>query len=153
MSEAVKVPAPVRREVLVTAAPERAFELFTGRIGAWWPLARFSVFEQDNDVVFEDGHIIERATDGRESVWGTVTEWDPPAALGFTWHPGYGEEHATDVRFTFEASEPGSSSAQTRVTVVHTGWERMTDPFARAAEYENGWPGVLASFAALVAGR
>ena len=148
MDEAAKAPGPVRREVLVAAAPERAFDLFTGRIGAWWPLERFSVFEHDNDVLFEDGHIVERATDGRESVWGTVTEWEPPLALAFTWHPGYGEEHATDVRVTFEASGP-----ETLVTLVHTGWERMEDPFARAEEYEQGWPGVLASFAALVTGR
>lgn len=142
----MNIPAPVTREVVVAAAPDRAFELFTGRIGAWWPLARFSVFEQDNDVAFEDGRIVERATDGRESVWGDVTEWDPPATLAFTWHPGYGEEHATDVRVTFTAS-----GDETLVSLVHTGWERMNDPFARAAEYENGWPGVLAGFAALVA--
>ncbi len=143
---AVKIPAPVRREVLVAATRERAFELFTTRIGAWWPLAQFSVFEQDNDVAFEDGRIVERATDGRESVWGDVTEWDPPAGLAFTWHPGYGEEHATDVRVTFTAS-----GDETLVSLTHTGWERMNDPFARAAEYENGWPGVLGGFAALVA--
>lgn len=148
MSDAVQVPAPVRREILVAAAPERAFDLFTERIGAWWPLSRFSVFEQDNDVVFEEGRLIERSNDGRESVWGTVTEWDPPGSLGFTWHPGYGEEHSTDIRVTFEATGP-----ETLVTLVHTGWERMTDPFVSAAEYENGWPGVLAAFSALVTGR
>ena len=153
MDEAAKVPGPVRLEVLVAAPPERAFELFTGRIGGWWPLARFSVFEHDNDVAFEDGHIVERATDGRESVWGTVTEWDPPGAIAFTWHPGYGEEHATDVRVTFAASGASSSSAQTLVTLVHTGWERMDDPFARAAEYEQGWPRVLGAFADLVGGQ
>ena len=148
MSDAAQVPGPVRREVLVAAAPERAFDLFTGRIGAWWPLARFSVFEQDNDVVFEEGRLIERAADGRESVWGTVTEWDPPGSLGFTWHPGYGEEQSTDIRVTFEATGP-----ETLVTLVHTGWERMTDPFASAEEYGNGWPSVLAAFSALVTGR
>jgi uncharacterized protein YndB with AHSA1/START domain len=142
----MNLPAPVRREVVVEAAPDRAFELFTGSIGVWWPLARFSVFEQDNAVVLEGGRIVERATDGRESVWGDVTEWDPPSALAFTWHPGYDAEHGTDVRVTFTAS-----GDQTLVSLVHTGWERMDDPFARAAEYENGWPAVLAGFAALVA--
>ena len=106
------------------------------------------MFEHDNDVAFEEGRIVERAIDGRESVWGTVTEWEPPIAVAFTWHPGYGEEHATDVRVTFEAS-----GAETLVTLVHTGWERMDDPFASATEYEQGWPGVLAAFAVLVTGR
>lgn len=153
MDDPAPVPAPVRRETLVAAAPERAFELFTGRIGAWWPLAHFSVFEHDNDVAFEDGRIVERASDGRESVWGTVTEWEPPLAIAFTWHPGYGEEHATDVRITFEASGPDASVAQTLVTLVHTGWERMTDPVASAEQYGRGWPDVLAGFSALVQGR
>jgi hypothetical protein len=144
-SAAVKVPAPVRREILVDATPERSFALFTTRMGRWWPLARFSVFEHDTDVAFEDGRLVERATDGRESVWGDVTQWDPPGTLAFTWHPGYGVEHATDVRVTFTAS-----GSQTLVSLVHTGWERMNDPFARAAEYEQGWPGVLGSFAELV---
>jgi len=144
---ATRIPPPVRREILVEASPGRAFELFTMRIGAWWPLARFSVFQQDSQVALEDGRIVERSVDGRESVWGDVTEWDPPSALAFSWHPGYGPEHGTDVRVTFTAS-----GAQTLVALTHSGWERMNDPFARAAEYENGWPAVLSGFAALISG-
>jgi Activator of Hsp90 ATPase homolog 1-like protein len=135
--------APVRREVIVNAVPERAFELFTGHIGAWWPLDKFGVFN-DGTVAFEDGRIIERSND-RESVWGDVTAWEPPDALGFTWHPGYGVEQATAIRVTFTAAED-----KTLVTLVHTGWERMTNPDASAEEYTNGWPRVLAGFAALV---
>ncbi|WP_229841818.1 SRPBCC domain-containing protein [Pseudolysinimonas yzui] len=133
---------PLRREVLVTASPEHAFALFTERIGDWWPLARFGVFG-DGTVAFEERLIVERSGD-RESVWGEVTSWEPPGALGFTWHPGYGSGHATDVRVTFEAA-----GEQTLVTLVHSGWERMTDPQAARREYGNGWPAVLAGFAAL----
>ena len=135
--------APVRREVLVNAAPDRAFDLFVGRIGDWWPLARFSVFG-DGTVNFERDVIVERKGD-EQSVWGTVTAWSPPSEIGFTWHPGYGEEHATDVLVTFEAQ-----GDHTLVTLVHTGWERMTDPDASAEEYRNGWPGVLGGYADLV---
>ena len=135
--------APVRREVLVSATPGRAFDLFTGRIGDWWTLAQFGVFG-DGTVAFEDGKIVERSG-SRESVWGEVTAWNPPAEVGFTWHPGYGVEHATDMQVTF-----ASDGDQTLVTLVHTGWERMTDPDASADEYRNGWPGVLAGYAALV---
>lgn len=36
------------------------------------------------------------------------------------------------------------------VTLIHTGWERMTHPDAPADEYRNGWSTVLAGSAALV---
>ena len=134
---------PVRRDVLVNSDPRRAFELFTGGIGSWWPLADFSVFGEGT-VAFEEDRIIERLGD-QESVWGEVTSWDPPGSVGFTWHPGYGIENATDVLVTFT-----SHDAQTLVTLVHTGWERMTDPDASAAEYNSGWPTVLGRFAELV---
>jgi uncharacterized protein YndB with AHSA1/START domain len=134
---------PLRREVLVNAAPQRAFALFTERIGDWWPLDRFSVFN-DGTVVFENSRIVERSGQ-QESVWGEVTLWEPPGSLGFTWHPGYARENATDIRVTFTAE-----GDQTRVTLEHTGWERMTDPDAAREEYSNGWPGVLAAYAALV---
>ena len=135
--------APVRREVLVNAPPDRAFDLFTGRIGEWWPLARFSVFTTGT-VAFEGSLIVERLGE-QESVWGEVTTWAPPGEVGFTWHPGHGSEHATDVRVTFEAQ-----GEQTLVALVHTGWERMTDPDASADEYRSGWVGVLGGYAELV---
>ena len=59
MDDAAPAPAPVRREALVAAAPDRAFELFTAHIGSWWPRPDYSVFEHDNDVAFEDGRLVE----------------------------------------------------------------------------------------------
>ncbi len=144
--------APIRREILVAAPADRAFELFTGRIGDWWPLARFGVFG-DGTVAFEGStpgnrEIVERSGD-RVSVWAQVTEWNPPGALGFTWHPGTDPARATSVRVTFSAE-----GEQTLVTVEHSGWDVLADPELAAAaanEYGQGWPGVLAGFASLVA--
>jgi uncharacterized protein YndB with AHSA1/START domain len=143
--------APIRREILVAAPADRAFELFTGRIGDWWPLARFSVFG-DGTVAFEGTglgrSIVERSGD-RVSVWAEVTEWDPPGALGFTWHPGTDPAKATQVRVTFTVE-----GEQTLVSVEHSGWAVLADPTLAAAaaqEYGQGWPGVLGGFAALVA--
>lgn len=134
--------APVRREILVNAAPQRAFELFTGQIGAWWPLDRFGVFN-DGTVAFEGDRLVERSGE-QQTVWGEVTEWSPPHALALTWHPGYDVALGTDIRVTFEPQ-----LAQTLVTLVHSGWERASDPAASAQEYGNGWPTVLARFAEL----
>jgi uncharacterized protein YndB with AHSA1/START domain len=135
--------SPVRREVMVNASPARAFELFIGRINAWWPLEGFGVFN-DGTVSFEGGRLVERSGD-QESVWGEVLEWSPPEKLAITWHPGYEAEKGTHIRVTFTPR-----GSETLVSLVHTGWERMDDPTGAASEYAEGWPTVLARFAELV---
>ena len=134
---ASRVP-PIRREVLVDAGPVVAFEVFTTRIGLWWPIADKSVFGAGGTVAFAGGQIIEQSADGRRVVWGTVTRWEPPAGVAFTWHPGYGPDRASHVEVTFAAAGP-----QTLVTVTHAGWDVRADPAAARAEYEHGWPVVL----------
>ena len=135
--------APVRRQVLVNAAPQRAFDLFVGRINAWWPLDEFGVFN-DGTITFERELLVERSGD-KSSVWGEVTEWVPPSVITLTWHPGYEADAGTNIRVTFEAH-----ADQTLVTLLHSGWERMSDPDASAEEYGDGWPGVLARYVELV---
>jgi uncharacterized protein YciI len=132
---------PIRREVLVDAGPDAAFEIFTAGLGRWWPLAAGKGVYCDGTVAFAGGQIIERAADGREAVWGTVTRWEPPAAVAFTWHPGYEAERASQVEVTF-----ATAGAQTLVRVIHSGWEAFDDPAAMRAEYDKGWPGVIGAY-------
>ena len=127
---------PIRRQVLVDADPQSAFEAFTARIGRWWPLAELSVHGTGGTVGFEDGQIIERSADGVPARWGTVTRWDPPGVLAFSWHPGRAADRASQVEITFTAAEDG----QTLVTLEHAGWEVFADPAAARAEYDHGWP-------------
>jgi uncharacterized protein YciI len=129
---------PIRREVLVDAGPGVAFEVFTTGIGRWWPIADKSVFGAGGTVAFAGGQIIEQSADGQRAVWGTVTRWEPPLGVAFTWHPGYGPERASHVEVTFAAAGP-----QTLVTMMHTGWDVFADPAAARAEYDHGWPVVL----------
>jgi uncharacterized protein YndB with AHSA1/START domain len=131
--------------VTVNASIERAFELFTARIGEWWPLRSHAVFGIGT-VAFEGNLLVERARGG-ESVWAEVTEWSPPAALSLAWHPGGTPAEATNVRVTFE-----TLGEQTLVTLIHTGWENTQDPITEAADYDQGWPPVLADFARLANG-
>jgi uncharacterized protein YndB with AHSA1/START domain/uncharacterized protein YciI len=130
---------PIRREVLVDAGPKTAFEVFTGRIGAWWPVAGHSVHGAGSAVSFDGGRLLERSPAGEECVWGTVTRWEPPHALAFSWHPGAAPETATRVTVTFAAA-----GRQTLVTLEHSGWEALADPAAARASYDQGWPEVLA---------
>jgi Activator of Hsp90 ATPase homolog 1-like protein len=133
--------APIVREVLVRTDLETAFDLFTERIGSWWPLATHSVFGEHATVAFQDGRLVERA--GRsDSTWGEVLAWDPPNGFRITWHPGHGNDQATEVEVRFAAEDD-----QVRVSLVHIGWERRADVDARAS-YETGWIVVLDRYAA-----
>jgi uncharacterized protein YciI len=129
---------PIRREVLVDADPATAFEVFTASLGRWWPLAELSVYGDGATVAFTGGHIVERSADGQSAVWGTVTRWEPPGVVAFSWHPGQPADRASNVEVTFAAAD-----SQTRVTVEHSGWEAFADPAAARAEYDHGWPMVL----------
>ena len=120
------------------AGPQEAFEVFTARIGDWWPLATHSVHGAGGSVAFAGGEIVERSAAGEVSVWGTVTRWEPPAAVAFTWHPGRPADRPTEVTVSFAAA-----GEQTLVTLEHSGWEAYADPAAARDEYEHGWPAVL----------
>ncbi|HEY1642062.1 MAG TPA: SRPBCC domain-containing protein [Streptosporangiaceae bacterium] len=142
---------PVRKSVTVPAAPERAFGLFTAHIHQWWPLASHSVGgAQAAGIVFgacAGAQITETLADGSTSVWGTVTDWEPPHRVAFTWHAGTAAAEATRVEVTFTSDEPGT----TVVRLVHSGWEHRPDGAAARDGYEAGWEPVIASFAATAA--
>lgn len=140
---------PVRKSVTVPAAPQRAFDLFTAHIREWWPLGTHSVgADQAVGVTFGAGTgaaIIETLADGTTSVWGTVTEWEPPHRVAFTWHAGTAEAEATRVEVTFTQDGPGS----TVVRLVHSGWERRPDGASAREGYDSGWEPVIGRFAEL----
>lgn len=138
---------PLRKQVIVTWDPPRAFDRFTREMTTWWPLRSHSVGEADAlSVTMEErvgGRIVERIRDGRECVWGTVTHWDPPRRVGFTWHPSRTPDTAGHVEVTFHPHSSG-----TQVVLVHTGWEALGDLGRKArGGYAIGWAGVLSIYA------
>jgi uncharacterized protein YndB with AHSA1/START domain len=137
---------PLVKSVLVPVDPAAAFALFTDRIAEWWPLETHSVWAADAaDVRVEEGvggHVVEAHRDGRTSVWGTVTRWDPPRAVAFTWHPGRPEHEATHVTVRFAPAGKG-----TRVELTHGGWEARDDSAFARVGYDRGWEVVLGHLA------
>jgi uncharacterized protein YndB with AHSA1/START domain len=135
----------ITKEIHVDATPETAFKVFTERIGEWWPLQRYAVFEGDTTVAFEGDRIVERFGD-QTAVWGEVLDFEVAGRLRFTWHPGRpDDEEPTEVEVTFAADGDG-----TLVTLVHGGWDRVSEERrAGRVDYDNGWPHVLERYAAL----
>ncbi len=138
---------PLCKSVRVQAAPERAFHRFTAEMARWWPLKSHSVGQRDAETVVmegrEGGRILERIRGGRECVWGTITAWDPPRRVAFTWHPGDDPARAQDVEVRFTGETGG-----TRVDLEHRGFERLGADAKKAYRgYPIGWSYVLGLYA------
>ena len=141
--------APVVKTVRVECTPEEAFHYFTDDFAKWWPLATHSCIGYGSDFkrkpsgcTFETrkgGRIIEHGEPGENHVWGTITEWDPPAGLAFTWHPGRDESTGQFVEIRFAAVASG-----TEVVLTHGGWEALGENAeAERNGYDNGWETVF----------
>ena len=147
--------APVEKTMTVNCSVEHAFEVFTDRIGQWWPLHAHSISVQEDGtgapetVVLEagvGGRLFERTADGEELDWGQVVVWEPPSRIVLEWRPSRKPTASTELEIRFAAEGSG-----TRVNLEHRGWERLG---ARAAEsranYDGGWVRVMQAFADIV---
>lgn len=131
---------PVVVEIRVAAAPDAAFRAFTTDFGRWWPLASHSIGQADAATAAIEpllgGRIYERTTSGAEHLWGTVTAWEPPRRLAFTWHVGRppSDEQTVEVRFA-------PDGAACRIRLEHRGWTAGSEE--RRGNYEKGWTAIL----------
>jgi uncharacterized protein YndB with AHSA1/START domain len=147
MTESRISPAPVRKTLIVKVAPQRAFTVFTGRMGAWWPRSKSIGTSPQTDVVIEPrsgGRWYERGEDGAESEWGKVLQWDPPARVVLAWQIDgswkYNPACITEVELNFTAV----GANETRVEFEHRYLERLGDNAVAVRELLNsGWGSIL----------
>ncbi|MDQ2859607.1 MAG: SRPBCC family protein [Pseudomonadota bacterium] len=147
----------------VKASPERAFEAFTGEIGAWWrPNPIFAFTSRDPGALSfepgEGGRLIETLPGGKVFEIGKISAWEPPHRLAFAWRQAsFAEGQTTEVDIRFEAV-----GEETRVTVEHTGWDSVPAEnvarhgFPDAAflqRHAEWWRALLASFEDSLGGR
>jgi uncharacterized protein YndB with AHSA1/START domain len=134
----------------VACPVEHAFDVWTARIGSWWPADHTVTGRTDLEVVLQSGvggRIYERTPDGVEYDWGEVTIWEPPTLLGYLWHIGSDRAAATEVQIRFVAVGDGA----TRVEIEHRGWERLGEAAdERRAQNRGGWQALLPRYRAAV---
>src|SRR6516225_6962741 len=111
-------PAPVRRSLTVKADAASAFDVFTNRIGNWWPHSHSIGSSPQKSIVLEPrpgGRWFEIGEDGSQCNWGKVLAWEPPARVLLAWQINgdwkYDPDLITEVEVRFTALEDG----QTRV--------------------------------------
>lgn len=134
------------KTLVVPIPPDRAFDLFTRRMGEWWPLHSHAVSAHvckapARAVLVPETlgeMVMETMADGTTAPWGRVTACDKDRLFAMDWHPGVPAAQATHVEVNFAAE-----SAGTRVTLTHGGWANRSDGIAVRANYDKGWDGVL----------
>ncbi|AUH42097.1 SRPBCC family protein [Streptomyces sp. CMB-StM0423] len=128
----------VRRQTVVAAPLEKAFDVFTERFGEFKPREHNLLGAPIAETVFErrvGGHIYDRAEDGSECRWARVLVYEPPVRVVFSWDIGptwkleTDPENASEVEVRFIAETPD----RTRVELEHRGIDR----------HGPGWPSVL----------
>ena len=148
----------VRRDVVVEAPIERAFEVFTERFGDFKPPEHNMLAVAIAETVFEPkvgGHIYDRGVDGSECRWARVLAYDPPDRVVFSWDIGpqwqveSDPDNTSEVEVRFIAETP----QRTRVELEHRhldrhgqGWEGVREGVA----HDEGWPLYLQRYAALL---
>ena len=148
--------APIKRSVQVKVAPAQAFELFTARMGDWWPKGKTIGKRSHVAITVEPmpgGKWAERDDDGAEMQWGKVLAWEPPSRLLLAWQLNsefvFDPDLVTEVELTFAPIEDG-----TLVSLEHRHLERFGDAAERvAASLAGGWSPRLENYAAFVNDR
>jgi len=142
----------VRRDILVEASAEKAFSVFTERLGDFKPPEHNLLEAPLAETVFEPrvgGHIYDRGTDGTVCRWARVLIYDPPRRVVFSWDIGPTWQLETDpenaseveVRFIEEAAD------RTRVELEHRNIDRHgpgCEAVAEGVGHDEGWPLYLA---------
>ena len=148
-------PASVRKSIQVAVKPERAFEVFTARMGRWWRPDHSLIATPRENVIIEPrpgGRWFERGHDGSECNWGHVIAWEPPHRvllawqIDGTWH--FNPDLVTEVEIRFI---PEGADA-TRVELEHRYLERFVahaQAVRHALDSSDGWGGALGPYAAL----
>jgi uncharacterized protein YndB with AHSA1/START domain len=145
----------VRKSVTVEAPQERAFAVFTN-MTTWWIMDSHHIGEQVPEAIVMEpragGRWFERTSDGVETEWGRIIDWEPPTRVLLAWHLNHewefdpDPEKATEIEVHFVAEGPTT----TRVELEHRGFERLGEHAASVSEAvgsPNGWSGLLALYA------
>jgi uncharacterized protein YndB with AHSA1/START domain len=149
--------AAVRKQIVVQAPLDKAFAVFTERLGDFKPPEHNLLAVPIAETVFEPrvgGHIYDRGTDGSECRWARVLAFDPPRRVVFSWDIGptwqleTEPENASEVEVRFIAETPD----RTRVELEHRNIDRHGPGWQAVAEgvgHDQGWPLYLERYAAL----
>ena len=146
--------AAVKRTIHVNVPIEKAFKVFTERMGRWWPATHHVGGTPFKDILIEPrvgGRWYEINVEGAECIWGSVLAWEPPKRVVLSWHlqPDWSFNgdmaRASEVALEFLAE--GLES--TRVEFEHRRLEKHGEGWTKMREQvgaPGGWPAILSLY-------
>jgi len=144
--------APVRKTVVVEAAPAEAFDFFTAKIDRWWPKSHAigaTPLRESFIEPFVGGRWFGKHEGGEESTVGHVIVWDPGRRLVVSWEINgqWKSDPRTEFTSEVEVRFIAESATSTRVELEHRNFERMESGGQDMRDgVDNGWPGILALY-------
>ena len=151
MSPETAAMAAYKRTMLVNVPIERAFKVFTEKMGAWWPASHHVGGTPFKDILMDrrtGGRWYEINAEGQECIWGSVLAWEPPNRVVLSWHlqPDWSVNmdmaRSSEVSMEFVSEGP----EKTRLEFEHrhlerhgAGWEKMRAEVGS----DGGWPMIL----------
>ena len=148
---------PVRREIVVAAPQDRAFDVFARRMGSWWNPLHHILDEELADVMIEPrvgGRWAEVGRSGTEYPWGRVLVWEPPSRVLLAWQLDTQWEYAADLETEVEVRFVPVDEEHTRVELEHRCLEAYGADAAEmrdALDSPEGWNGLLGRYVAVAA--
>lgn len=140
---ALDAASPIEHELVVAVSRTRAWDAYVHGLREWWHpgwTATGSGLDRIDVEPHRGYRIVERGRDGREVVWGEVTESVPGERFAHTFRLAL-DGDATIVSVTFADLPKGG----TRVRVTHSGWN---DSNQHARRKHADWPLLLERYKA-----
>jgi len=130
---------------------EKAFQVFTQRMGKWWPASHHVGNVPFKDLLIEPrvgGRWYEINAEGAECLWGSVLAWEPPKRVVLSWHlqPDWsfsgdmGRASEISLEFIAVGAEETRVEFEDRRLDKHgEGWMKMKEQVGAPG----GWPAIL----------
>ena len=143
--------APVRKSIRVKANQRHAFEVFTARLGSWWPRTHTVGQPPMQTAVLETrlgGRWYELSENGSEADVGRILVWEPPHRFVMSWDLNSAWKPDTTVGSEVEVRFVADGQDATIVELEHRNFERLGPEGGESMrkDVNGGWPKLLEIF-------
>ncbi|MGN6637446.1 MAG: SRPBCC family protein [Mucilaginibacter sp.] len=134
--------ANIRKEVVVEASQQVAFDVFTQKMDLWWPKTHHIGKTPMVESVLAHGvkgRWYSKHEDGSKVNVGHVLAWDPYGRLILAWQINGEYQYQPDLITEVEVNFIPEGPKTTRVKFEHRNLDRLAGGSKAIAEMDEGW--------------